>query len=246
MNKRTKKNLINMKRNTNTNNNGIANTSETSNNKDSINNGNTSEIIDRTLKNQKYTNEEEAITKTILESVPKESQITLARFEGPNIALYTKNPQFSLTELTYYLSSLSKTLKKRFIVRTDNSIRLQEDETRSIVAKILSKDVVVSAVFCDDATGEVVLEVNKPEAIDSETIINIAQSTGWIAHLRRSSHISSMSIKNIHTILKSSSKERSCFLRELGKRVFREPLIKRMDETFETEKLLEKTITNGN
>src|SRR5918995_295851 len=112
-----------MKRNTNTNNNGIANTSETSNNKDSINNGNTSEIIDRTLKNQKNTNEEEAITKTILESVPKESQIPLARFEGPNIALYTKNPRFSLTELTYYLSSLSKTLKKRFIVRTDQSIR---------------------------------------------------------------------------------------------------------------------------
>src|ERR687892_2255205 len=173
---------------------------------------------------------EEAVSKIILKSIPSDSQITFVRFEGPNIALYTKNPRFSLTELTYYLSSLSKTLKKRFIVRTDNSIRLQEDETRSIVAKILPKDVVVSAVFCDDATGEVVLEVNKPEAIDSETIINIAQSTGWIAHLRRSSHISSMSIKNIHTILKSSSKERSCFLRELGKRVFREPLIKRMDE----------------
>jgi len=244
-----------MKRNTNntnnnsntiTNNYGNPNPSETINKKDSITNGNTSETIDRTLKNQKYANEEEAITKTILESVPKESQITLARFEGPNIALYTKNPQFSLTELTYYLSSLSKTLKKRFIVRTDPSIRFQEDETRSIVAKILPKDVVVSAVFCDDATGEVVLEVNKPEAIDSETIINIAQSTGWIAHLRRSSHISSISIKNIHTILKSSSKERSCFLRELGKSIFREPLIKRMDETFENEKLSEKPITNGN
>ena len=148
--------------------------------------------------------------------------------------------------MTYYLSSLSKTLKKRFIVRTDNSIRLQEDKTRSIVAKILPKDVVVSAVFCDDATGEVVLEVNKPEAIDSEILINIAHSTGWIAHLRRSSHISSNSIKNIHTILKSSSKERSNFLRELGKRVFREPLIKRIDETFENEKFSERTITNSN
>ena len=216
-----------MKRNNNNNNDNSNNTIEIINNKNSINNGNTNttttttttpnnttETLDKTLKNQKYVNEEESITKTILASVPKESQITLARFEGPNIAIYTKNPKFSLTELTYYLSSLSKTLKKRFIVRTDNSIRLEEDETRSIVAKILPKDVIVSAVFCDDATGEVVLEVNKPEAIDSETIINIAQSTGWIAHLRRSSHISSMSIKNIHTILKSSSKERTCFLRE--------------------------------
>ncbi|HET9806933.1 MAG TPA: beta-CASP ribonuclease aCPSF1 [Nitrososphaeraceae archaeon] len=233
-----------MKRNTN--NNTITNTSEKINYNDSVNNRNKNETTDRILKNPKYANEEEAITKTILDSVPKESQITLARFEGPYIALYTKNPKFSLTELTYYLSSLSKTLKKRFIVRTDNSIRLQEDKTRSIVAKILPKDVVVSAVFCDDATGEVVLEVNKPEAIDSEILINIAHSTGWIAHLRRSSHISSMSIKNIHTILKSSSKERSSFLRELGKRVFREPLIKRIDETFENEKFSNRTITNGN
>lgn len=233
-----------MKRNTN--NNGNINTGQKINyNNDSVNNENKSETTDRIF-NQRYSNEEEAITKTILNSIPKESQITLARFEGPNIALYTKNPKFSLTELTYYLSSLSKTLKKRFIIRTDNSIRLQEDKTRSIVAKILPKDIVVSAVFCDDATGEVVLEVNKPEAIDSEILINIAHSTGWIAHLRRSSHISSMSIKNIHTILKSSSKERSNFLRELGKRVFREPLIKRIDETFENEKFSERNITNGN
>jgi predicted metal-dependent RNase len=133
-----------MKRNTNNND----NTGQTINyNHDSINNGNKSETTDRIFKNPRYSNEEEAITKTILNSVPKESQITLARFEGPNIALYTKNPKFSLTELTYYLSSLSKTLKKRFIVRTDNSIRLQEDKTRSIVAKILPKDIIVSAVF---------------------------------------------------------------------------------------------------
>jgi KH/beta-lactamase-domain protein len=239
---------MNMKRNTNSNvkNNGNTSSIETIYNKNPVNYGNKNEVMDKTLKLQRFTTEEEAITKTILESVPPESQITLARFEGPNIALYTKNPQFSLTELTYYLSSLSKTLKKRFIVRTDNSIRRQEDETRAIVAKILPKDVIVSAVFCDDATGEVVLEVNKPESIDSQTIINIAHSTGWIAHLRRSSHISSMTTKNIHTILKSSSKERSFFLRELGKRVFREPLIKRIDETSENEKYLDKAIPNSN
>jgi uncharacterized protein len=206
----------------------------------SLNNQTKKDSLIKGLKNQRYVKDEEAIIKTIFDSIPKESQITTARFEGPNIALYTKNPRFSLTELTYYLSSLSKTLKKRFIVRTDQSIRLQEDETRSIVSKILPRDVIVSAVFCDDATGEVILEVNTPESVISETIINIAQSTGWIAHLRRSPHIPSMSINNIHTVLKSSSKERTNFLRELGKRVFREPLIKKVDENVESENLLER------
>src|ERR687890_141853 len=86
---------------------------------------------------------EEAVSKVILKSIPSESQITFVRFEGPNIALYTKNPKFALTELTYFLSSLSKTLKKRFIIRTDPLIRLPEDQTRQAVAKLLPKDVQV-------------------------------------------------------------------------------------------------------
>lgn len=171
------------------------------------------------------TSNERTIEKTVLDSIPKESQVTTAKFEGPNIALYTKNPKFSLTELTFHLSYLSKNLKKRFVIRTDPSIRLSEDKTRSVVGSLLPKDVLVSAVFCDDALGEVILEVNKPEAIDGNMVIEIAQSTGWIAHTRRSPHIPSSSISTIHSILKTSAKERIIFLDELGSRIFRSPLI---------------------
>src|SRR5919199_195436 len=171
------------------------------------------------------TQSEEAVGKVVLKSIPSDSQITFVRFEGPNIALYTKNPKFALTELTYFLSSLSKNLKKRFIIRTDPSVRLPEDQTRQTVAKLLPKDVLVSAVFCDDATGEVVLEVSKPEAIDPNTIVQIAQTTGWIAHTRRSPHIPSSSINIIHSTLKGSAKDRTDFLQKLGKRVFRGSLI---------------------
>ncbi len=171
------------------------------------------------------TESEEVVGRLILKSIPPDSQITLVRFEGPNIALYTKNAKFALTELTYYLSSLSKSLKKRFIIRTDPSIRLPEDQTRQAVAKLLPKDVSVSAVFCDDATGEVVLEVSRPEAIDPGMIVQIAHSTGWIAHTRRSPHIPSTSINIIHSTLKGSAKERANFLQKLGKRVFRGSLV---------------------
>ena len=171
------------------------------------------------------TQSEEAVSKIILKSIPSDSQITFVRFEGPNIALYSKNPKFALTELTYFLSSLSKTLKKRFIIRTDPTSRLPEDQTRQAVVKLLPKDVQISAIFCDDATGEVVLEVSKPEAIDPNMLVQIAQSTGWIAHTRRSPHIPSSSINTLHSTLKSSAKERAEFLQKLGKRVFREPLI---------------------
>jgi len=170
------------------------------------------------------TDSEGEVAKTILQSIPTESQVTSAKFEGPNIALYTKNAKFSLTELTYYLSSLSKSLKKRFVIRTDPSIRIAEDETRKAVVKLLPKDVLVSAVFCDDATGEVVLEVNKPEVVSPELVVEIAISTGWVAHTRLSPHIPSAILNTIHSTLKSSAKERTIFLQELGNRIFRTPL----------------------
>jgi predicted metal-dependent RNase len=173
---------------------------------------------------------ESAVSKTILQSLPVEANVSAVRFEGPNIVLYTKSPRFSLTELTYHLSSLSKIIKKRFVVRTDWSIRVSEDETRSNISKLLPKEVQVSAIFCDDTSGEVVLEVNKPELIDGPTVIAIAESTGWIAHTRRSPHISSSSIKTIHSTLKSSSKERSLFLQQLGQRIFRNALEKLDDQ----------------
>jgi len=170
------------------------------------------------------TDSEGEVAKTILQSIPPESQVTSAKFEGPNIALYTKNAKFSLTELTYYLSSLSKSLKKRFVIRTDPSIRIAEDETRKAVVKLLPKDVLVSAVFCDDATGEVVLEVNKPEVVSPEIVVEIAKSTGWVAHTRLSPHIPSTILNTIHSTLKSSAKERTIFLQELGNRIFRTSL----------------------
>ena len=111
------------------------------------------------------------------------------------------------------------------MVRTDPSIRLSEDETRTTVIKMLPNEVTISAVFCDDATGEVVLEVNRPESVDANMVIEIAQATGWIAHTLRSPHIQSSSMNMIHSTQKSSAKERSLFLQSLGKRIFRPPLV---------------------
>lgn len=168
---------------------------------------------------------DETLDERISKSIPKEAQITSIKFEAANIALYTKNPGFGLTELTLHLSALSKSMKKRFIIRTDPSIRLSEEDTRNAISRILPKEVTISVIFCDEATGEVILEVNNPEAISTEIFIKIATNTGWIAHTRRSPHIPSNSIKNIHSVLKGSSKERINFYQSLGRRIFRPPLL---------------------
>ena len=181
--------------------------------------------------------DQDALWAIVSEAVPAESKITGARFEGPSIAIYTKNPRFSLTELTMHLSSLSKSLKKRIVVRTDPSIRINENEARSRISKLLPKDVMLSAIFCDDATGEVILELNRPKIVDPDMIVNIAESTGWIAHTRQSPHIPSNSITLIHSLLKNSAKERTSFYQRVGTRIFRKPLM--------TSSLAVKSIEQG-
>ena len=194
-------------------------------------------------------NDQDSLWAAVAESVPLDANITDARFEGPSIAVYTKNPRFSLTELTMHLSSLSKSLKKRIIVRTDPSIRINEDEARIRISKVLPKDVTLSAIFCDDATGEVILELNRPKVIDPNLVVNIAETTGWIAHTRQSPHIPSNSITLIHTMLKGSAKERATFYQRVGTRIFRKPLvtgssaIKHIEPTRAVSSLVEESAT---
>ena len=209
--------------------NGVANAKSVANNTIS------SEVIPESLKTSDRKrlraadrlddSEGESLYNSLTKLLPKEALITAARFEGPKIALYTKNPKFALTELTLHLSGLSKTMKKRFVIRTDSNIRISEDLTRATVLKLIPKGVLLSAVFCDDATGEVILELNSPEAITPSLIIEIATITGWLARTRLSPHIPSTSIKTIHSTLKGSARERSSFFQDLGRRIFRTPLV---------------------
>ena len=74
------------------------------------------------------------IMATILQSMPKEASITKIEYEGPRIALYTNSPRY-LLENNETISKLVNIIKKRIVIRTDESIRKPEDECRKIIAE---------------------------------------------------------------------------------------------------------------
>ena len=74
------------------------------------------------------------IMATILSSIPKEANVTKIDYEGPRIALYTKTPRF-LMENNTIISSLVKEIKKRIVIRIDESIR----KTKTMQEKFLTK-----------------------------------------------------------------------------------------------------------
>jgi len=101
------------------------------------------------------------IMATILQSIPKEANVSKIDYEGPRIALYTTTPRY-LMEHNELISNLVNVIKKRIVVRTDESIRKMEEEARQILTQSIPKDANLQATFFDTATGEVSVEVKRP------------------------------------------------------------------------------------
>ena len=160
---------------------------------------------------------------TILNSIPAEAQITRIEYEGPRIALYTKNPKY-LHQNNYIISEIVNTVKKRVVTRTEKSIRKPEQDAKAILEKSLPVEAGVSNFFFDDATGEVTLEANNPRVLSPDVGYDLGDlmgKTGWKLRVRKAPHIASSAIQSVYYALRTGSDEREKFYRELGETIFR-------------------------
>ena len=143
------------------------------------------------------------IMAVILHSLPSESYITKIEYEGPRIALYSKNPGY-LIQNTQILSNMVNTIKKRIIVRTDESIRKSEEECIEILNKAIPKEVGIIEIFFDHALGEVEIFVEKPSLIANVggdyTTADLVGKIGWQVRIRKATQSMSI-IRHINKIL---------------------------------------------
>ncbi|MGC2427940.1 MAG: beta-CASP ribonuclease aCPSF1 [Nitrososphaeraceae archaeon] len=162
----------------------------------------------------------------ILNSLPSESGLTKVEYEGPRIALYSKNPSY-LIQNTQIVSNMVNTIKKRIVVRTDESIRKSEEESIEILNKTIPKDIGITETFFDQALGEAVIFVEKPSLLTniSEDFENVdlLEKTGWKIRITKAPQ-TMPTIKNINKILCNSINERIRFYKEVGEKIFRSKL----------------------
>ncbi len=173
---------------------------------------------------------------TILNNIPAEAQITRIEYEGPRIALYTKNPKY-LQKNNYIISEIVNSLKKRVVTRTEKSIRKPEEEARTILDRLFPTEAGVTSYFFDDTLGEVTAEVNTPKVLTQEggfDLGNAMEQTGWKIKVRKAPHLVSTSIQNVNFALKAGGEGRGRFLRELGESIFRPRLTSSEQITIKT------------
>ncbi|MSV33763.1 MAG: beta-CASP ribonuclease aCPSF1 [Nitrosarchaeum sp.] len=161
---------------------------------------------------------------TILQSIPKEAKVTKIEYEGPRIALYTSAPRY-LMENNETISNLVNIIKKRIVVRTDESIRKSEEDARKILAECIPKDADFQGVFFDTATGEVSIEAKRPWLLQRDAKefnhAEITEKIGWKLRIRKATTIPSRTIQTINANLKLTSAERSKQFKQIGDEIFR-------------------------
>ena len=163
----------------------------------------------------------EDIKKEIMDKLPKNAQVSKVEFEGPEVVLYTKNPEI-ITDNGDLIRSLAKELRKRIIIRSDKSALLGPEETIKKVHEIVPEGAEITDIYFDTVTCEVVITAKKPGLVIGKygvTSRTIVKNTGWAPKILRTPPISSDVIGKIRTTLKSSSKDRKKMLQRLGRQI---------------------------
>lgn len=105
----------------------------------------------------------EDIKKEIMDKLPKNAQVSKVEFEGPEVVLYTKNPEI-ITDNGDLIRSLAKELRKRIIIRSDKSALLGPEETIKKVHEIVPEGAEITDIYFDTVTCEVVITAKKTRA----------------------------------------------------------------------------------
>ncbi|HJJ42051.1 MAG TPA: MBL fold metallo-hydrolase, partial [Methanocorpusculum sp.] len=158
----------------------------------------------------------------INKKVPSGVEVTDVEYEGPEMVIYTDNPEKFAQEQDL-IRNLARELRKRIAVRPN---KLGDTEKAyKIISNIVPESAGISDIFFDTDTGEVLIEAEKPGLVigkNGSTLRDITMKTGWSPKAVRTPPIASSTIKQVRQYLRETRDERKDFLRKCGRRIHRD------------------------
>lgn len=162
----------------------------------------------------------------IKQSLGSTINITGIEFEGPEIAIYCNNEAFVGSE-SEEVKNLVKRLRKRIVVRSDPSIRVNNDETVSFIQQIVPTEAEITKILFNENLGEVVVEARKPGVAigkAGQNLRDIKKKTNWLPRVIRTPPIESRTVALVRSMLqKERQLQKEIFLR-IGERIHRPAL----------------------
>ena len=170
-----------------------------------------------------YESGSQNIMAVILQSLPQEANLTKIEYEGPCIALYSKNPTYLLRNNQLVLNMVNS-IKKRIVIRSDESVRLSEKESLKVIAEIIPAESGLTGTFFDPVLGEAIIFAKKPWTIlhDGEDF-DLSEKIGWRVRIRKAPE-NLLPFETLYSILGEAVGQRTKFYREVGDKIFRPKL----------------------
>ncbi|MCS7142643.1 MAG: beta-CASP ribonuclease aCPSF1 [Aigarchaeota archaeon] len=143
-------------------------------------------------------------------------------YEGPRLAIYIQNRE-AFVDRGKIAKELVNLIKKRVIIRPDESIRLPKEEVERIIESELGR--YDYSLFFDEELGEVNIEMaGADQIVSSELVSELEGRIGWVINLMRSPPIPSRTIEKMRRYIYGEGERRVDTLRSIGERVFRDQL----------------------
>ncbi len=164
----------------------------------------------------------------IIQSLPENVHITQIEFEGPEIALYSKNPKI-LLESREIVKEIAKKIRKRIVIRSDPSVRLPQEETKKKIMELCPEEAGITSISFDENVGEVIIEAKKPGLVIGRggiTLKQITESVLWRPSVVRTPPLTSNMVLKLRHALKQESEKRKKILKTIGMRIHRPIFLK--------------------
>jgi len=176
-----------------------------------------------------YEGELERIKQEIIQNLPADIKVNKIEFEGPEIAVYSENPDVDAVESSTILKDLAKAMRKRVVFRWNVDKRKDPAETEEYIRNLVNEDAEISAIEFDHTRGEVIIESGKPGLVIGKKGVNLKEirsNTYWQPKTIRTPPLASRTIQLIRGMLKKERQTQKDILLRIGKRIHRPPLFK--------------------
>ncbi|MFX1297561.1 MAG: beta-CASP ribonuclease aCPSF1 [Promethearchaeota archaeon] len=164
----------------------------------------------------------------IIQNLPENVHITAIEFEGPEIALYSKNPKI-LLESREIVKEIAKKIRKRIVIRSDPLVRLPQEETKKKIMELCPEEAGITSISFDENVGEVIIEAKKPGLVIGRgglTLKQITQSVLWRPSVIRTPPLTSNMVLKLRHAIKQDSEMRKKLLKKIGMRIHRPIFLK--------------------
>ncbi len=164
------------------------------------------------------------LRRRIFELLPPDAEVTRIEFEGPRIAIYTRNPGAFIADEERLIKDIVKTIKKRIVVRSDPSVRMPQHLAEQLIREAVPSEAGIRRIHFNSEVGEVEIEAEKPGYVigkGGETRREIFRRTGWHPRILRAPAIQSPTVAEVRELFRARADDRLRLLRSVGERIFR-------------------------